>query len=51
MWISAAEKAYLEDRSDHEIKRVADISQQEFIDFVKQGEPIIISDALRGRQF
>ncbi|XP_072034354.1 LOW QUALITY PROTEIN: uncharacterized protein [Amphiura filiformis] len=47
LWIAAKERAYLENRSDQEIRRVTNITQREFIEIVKQGEPIVISDALR----
>ena len=49
LWMTAKDRAYLEDRSEQQIRRVANINREDFIQLVSKGEPIIITDALRGR--
>ncbi|XP_002737289.2 uncharacterized protein LOC100372678 [Saccoglossus kowalevskii] len=47
MWIPADERDYLLNHSDEQIKRLSNISKEEFAEYVKRGEPIIVTDALR----
>ncbi|XP_038048795.1 uncharacterized protein LOC119722645 [Patiria miniata] len=47
IWISAQERAFLNDRSHDNILRVSDISREDFEKIVRRGEPVIVTDALR----
>ena len=48
LWMSSEERAYLEQRSQRHIRRVSKITREEFTEYVSRGEPVIITDAIRG---
>ena len=49
LWIAAEDRAFLEDKSHEDILRVSDVSQENLEEIVRRGEPVIVTDALRGR--
>ena len=49
LWMTARDRAYLEDRSEQQIRRVTNIGKEDFIQAVSKGEPIIVTDAVRGK--
>ncbi|XP_070571043.1 uncharacterized protein [Ptychodera flava] len=47
LWIPADERAYLNDHSDWTVKRLSNVTANQFIDFVNRGEPVIVTDAMK----
>lgn len=51
-WIPAEERSYLDDRLSETLRRIpSPKTQQEFEDLIELGEPLIITDAMKGRSF
>ncbi|XP_019614290.1 PREDICTED: uncharacterized protein LOC109462206 [Branchiostoma belcheri] len=48
VWIPHAERRWLQQPSDRQIRRVSNISRREFVMVVNRGEPVIITDAMQG---